>query len=338
MVEPEIVHHLLQLPVAVDGARDFGHGQFFHDALRALAVVGDGARHRVGIDAKRAALRRSRRGGVCRRLASWAKEHRLWPLHFRAEIGLGLLLRVARNDACCCVGTRLLLLLLLVFLGVRPACLAACFGCGYSAMSLSALRCRVGSALKAGIDDFVVDGIGIELLLNPLCQAHLLDPFEIAGSRTVGKTIQGMQNRLVNSELGDRQAFQNGILLFFLFRCSRVCNGSGECDVQARGKKKREREKRRQCRTESGHTERRPIEIRLAACFMTSPRMEDLSDRIRAPNGTTAPRGPFRITPRRRRSCPEESRQVSKTCQMAGRQACNEPIAGRGSRPARSLR
>ena len=63
MVEPEIVHDLLQLAIAVDGARDLGHRELFDDALRLAAVVGNGARDGVGIDGQRsrACLRRRRR-------------------------------------------------------------------------------------------------------------------------------------------------------------------------------------------------------------------------------------------------------------------------------------
>ena len=52
MVEPEIIHDLLQLALAVDGAGYFSHGQFFDNALGPLAVVGDGARYGIGINAK----------------------------------------------------------------------------------------------------------------------------------------------------------------------------------------------------------------------------------------------------------------------------------------------
>ena len=50
MVEPEIVHNLLELAFAVDREGDLGHREFFSDALRFVTVVGDGARDGVGID------------------------------------------------------------------------------------------------------------------------------------------------------------------------------------------------------------------------------------------------------------------------------------------------
>ncbi len=56
MVEPEIVHDLLELAFAVDRARDFGHRELFDDALRLAAVVSDGARDGVWINAQRTAF------------------------------------------------------------------------------------------------------------------------------------------------------------------------------------------------------------------------------------------------------------------------------------------
>src|SRR6267142_2478426 len=93
VVEPEIVHHLLQLAVAVYGARNFGHPQFSHDALRPFAVVSNGTRHIVWIaPAKRVACA----SAVGRELAA-----RLIHLHGRRSIvhflfcwsAVGILLR-----------------------------------------------------------------------------------------------------------------------------------------------------------------------------------------------------------------------------------------------------
>ena len=56
MVEPEIVHDLLQLPLAVDRSRHLRHREFFHHALWPSAVVRDSARHHIGIDAQQITL------------------------------------------------------------------------------------------------------------------------------------------------------------------------------------------------------------------------------------------------------------------------------------------
>src|SRR5207245_5676650 len=51
VVKPEIVHHLLELPLTVNRTRNLGHAQLSHHALRSLAVVGNRARNIVGIAA-----------------------------------------------------------------------------------------------------------------------------------------------------------------------------------------------------------------------------------------------------------------------------------------------
>ena len=64
VVEPEIVHHLLQLPFAINRAKHLGHGKLFHDSLRALAVVGDRSRNCVWIHSQRISLRSPARGRI----------------------------------------------------------------------------------------------------------------------------------------------------------------------------------------------------------------------------------------------------------------------------------
>src|SRR5947208_2694599 len=62
VVEPEIVHHLLKLSLAVNRARHLGHGEFRSDARRPLAVVRNCARHAVRVaSAKRFTATRSSR-------------------------------------------------------------------------------------------------------------------------------------------------------------------------------------------------------------------------------------------------------------------------------------
>src|SRR5215469_16830592 len=56
MIEPEVIHNLLELALAVDCASNLRHRQFFDYALRPLAVVGDSARHSVGIASQQIAL------------------------------------------------------------------------------------------------------------------------------------------------------------------------------------------------------------------------------------------------------------------------------------------
>src|SRR5579863_2010162 len=75
--------------------------------------------------------------------------------------------------------------------------------------------------LQPRIERFVVYRIRIQLLIDPLGEAHLLDALEIAGPRTVRQTVQRVKNRLIHAEVGDRQTLQNGILLGFLVARSR---------------------------------------------------------------------------------------------------------------------
>ncbi len=88
--------------------------------------------------------------------------------------------------------------------------------------------------LQPGIQRFVLDRIGIQLLIDPFGQAHLLDAFEVAGPRSVRETVQRMKDRFVYAEVGNRQAFQNGILLgLFVLR-----GHSGARRIQTGRKKK----------------------------------------------------------------------------------------------------
>ena len=70
--------------------------------------------------------------------------------------------------------------------------------------------------LQPSLYRLVVNGIGIELLLNPLCQPHLLDAFDVAGPRAVSQPVQRVQNRFVRAELRNWQSLERGIL-FRLF-------------------------------------------------------------------------------------------------------------------------
>ncbi len=82
VVEPEIVHHLLELPLAVNRARHLGHTQFRHHALRPFAVVGNRARNVVGIATTQNV---APAGAICRRLQRRLLFHRsrrvgiVWP-------------------------------------------------------------------------------------------------------------------------------------------------------------------------------------------------------------------------------------------------------------------
>src|SRR5438874_1565345 len=62
-----------------------------------------------------------------------------------------------------------------------------------------------------------IDGVGIELLLNPLGQAHLPHALDVAWPRAVREAVQSMQNRFVRAQFGNRQAFQRRIRFLLLF-------------------------------------------------------------------------------------------------------------------------
>ena len=64
---------------------------------------------------------------------------------------------------------------------------------------------------EARFHGLVVEGIGIELLVNPLCEAELANAVKVAGTGAVGQAIQRVQNRFVGRELGDGQAFKRGV-------------------------------------------------------------------------------------------------------------------------------
>ena len=204
MVEPEIVHDLLELAIAVDGARDFGHREFFDDALRFPAVVGDGARDGVGIDAEGAALASAAGAGswqICFRLRSGL-------LHRRDRLGVGGRCRFAalawfgahvlRNDCRGGIAARLSLLF---------GFLLGLFLLGIIREKLLRRHFQRGICVEPRFDCFVVDGIWIELLIDPFCEAHLADALDVAGARAVGEAIQRVEDGFVGGKFGDRQAF-----------------------------------------------------------------------------------------------------------------------------------
>src|SRR5262249_41593619 len=115
MVEPKVVHDLLQLPVAVDGTGHLGHSKFFNDSRRTLAVVSDGAWDCVGINAQSTALSGALRGDVAgwllhgrRRVGTFTRvvAAARWDLHGIRGIVRGSSLRITGNHSGCGVGSR----------------------------------------------------------------------------------------------------------------------------------------------------------------------------------------------------------------------------------------
>ena len=232
MIEPEIVHDLLQLAVAIYGARDFGHREFFDDALRLAAVVCNGTRYRVRVDRQCAAFTTAPRGrvGLRRRVL-----HR--PRGVRSVSGgdggiaraglcgrvVPLRARLARAhvlgyDRCGSVASRRRRLRLLLF-----EFLFFLFRLRIIRQKLLRRHPQRSIGVEAGFDGFVIDRIRVELLVDPLGKAHLPHAVNIAGTRAVSETVQGVQDSFVCGQLCDRQAFQNWIL-FGLFVARR--NGS----------------------------------------------------------------------------------------------------------------
>ena len=77
-------------------------------------------------------------------------------------------------------------------------------------------QCRV--ILEPRFHGFVLDGVGIELLVNPFGQAHLTNTLDVARPGAVRQAVQGMQDRFVSAQFRDRQALERGVrlLLFVL--------------------------------------------------------------------------------------------------------------------------
>ena len=66
-----------------------------------------------------------------------------------------------------------------------------------------------GEPLEPSLQRRVVEGIGIELLVDPFLKAYLADAFDVARSRAEAKAIEGMQDNLIFAQLGDGQALQD---------------------------------------------------------------------------------------------------------------------------------
>ncbi len=92
----------------------------------------------------------------------------------------------------------------------------SCFGLGYSAISWELDFWSVGIDIHAGVHGTVVDGLGVQLLVDPLRQAQLFHMLHVSGSWTVRQPIQRMQHGLIDTKLADRQPLQNYILLRFI--------------------------------------------------------------------------------------------------------------------------
>ncbi len=65
---------------------------------------------------------------------------------------------------------------------------------------------QCGILIEALVESCVIDAFGMQLLVNPLFEAHLTDSFDVAGTRAVSQPIERVQSGLVCGELGDWQA------------------------------------------------------------------------------------------------------------------------------------
>jgi hypothetical protein len=57
-----------------------------------------------------------------------------------------------------------------------------------------------GELSETGLEGGVVNGLGAQLLGEPVLQAQLADRFQIAGTRAEGETIEGLEDALVAAE------------------------------------------------------------------------------------------------------------------------------------------
>ena len=200
VVKPEIVHHLLELPLAVNRPRHLGHAQFRHHALRPFAVLANRARNVVGVATtqnvapagsirrrlqRRLLFHRSRRVGIvwpglrrgnwsggrsfCIGRLPWRRLH-IFLYDRGGRVGTTLLLL----RAC----LRLLLSLLFRLLGLRVFIYQFCGG---------HVQRRI--VLEASFHGLVIDGVGIELLLDPLGESHLAHVLDVARTRSIGEAV-----------------------------------------------------------------------------------------------------------------------------------------------------
>ena len=59
--------------------------------------------------------------------------------------------------------------------------------------------------LEARLERGIIDRFGMELLIDPLLEAHLLDALDVAWPRAVAEAIERVQNGFVLGEFGDGQ-------------------------------------------------------------------------------------------------------------------------------------
>jgi hypothetical protein len=94
-----------------------------------------------------------------------------------------------------------------------------------------------GESFEPQFNGFVFNGIWIQLLIDPLCQADLFDSLNIPRARTISKAVQRVENGLIWSEIGDWQTFKNRILFLLSVLCWRRSRIGIVCGVKARRKK-----------------------------------------------------------------------------------------------------
>ena len=253
VVKPEIIHHLLKLPLAVNSTRYLGHAQFGHHALWPLAVVGNRAWNIVGVGAtQNVALAHTFRRRIPFGLLLLHERGRI--AHFLLCVRGVLLnrlsvasagdwslrsLHIPSNLFRGCIASALFLLRL---------CLRALLGLllRWFGLRIFINQFRRGHpqrriVRKARIQRAVIDGIWIELLLDPFGQPHLADALNLAWTRAVGQAVQRVQNRFVGAEFCNRQAFERRIVLGFLvLRRRRIRRAGRQFDTERQNASERE--------------------------------------------------------------------------------------------------
>ena len=86
-----------------------------------------------------------------------------------------------------------------------PCCFAACSRSRKFFEQLFRRHRQRWIALQALTQRLVVNGFGMQLLLDPFFQAHLADALDVSRARPVGQAIHGVKDGFVFGEFGDRE-------------------------------------------------------------------------------------------------------------------------------------
>ena len=119
-----------------------------------------------------------------------------------------------------------------------PACLAALLGLGIFLNEFCSAQMQSGESFEPRFNGFVFNGIWIQLLIDPLCQADLFDSLNIPRARPISKTVQRVENGLIRSEIADWQTFKNRILFLLFVWSARRSGVDSVCGIR----RKEERE------------------------------------------------------------------------------------------------